>query len=177
MSGNTVSVVTAAKNGVIVIRLDRYDETGNPVPVSDQPKGRFQVIDVNGPPIVRFRGESPDEAWGFVDKSPGYSAASDEVISAEYLSETFRSSFPEDASAAKGMVCKVEIVDRSNTSSSKEFERSWVLVALNVGGPNKGGLSILLGEHSFDDLASLLGYKQRVDPATPTAPRPPRQRR
>lgn len=86
MSAATSSRVEASKQGVIVICFTEW-ENGVPVLPERQTSPRFIVIDVNGPPVVRFTGDSAAEAFGFLQSEQNRELAlfSDGELDADYL--------------------------------------------------------------------------------------------
>lgn len=171
MSAATSSRVEASKQGVIVICFTEW-ENGVPVLPERQTSPRFIVIDVNGPPVVRFTGDSAAEAFGFLQSEEGRELAlfSDGELDADYLVNAFGVSTLSPVEVSSGFVeGKVEIVDPLGDPCERQFSNSFVQAGMGIS-PLSGGVpafTILHGADSFEQLRSLRG---RIEPkeALPT---------
>lgn len=160
MTTTTVSHVAASARGVIVVCFTEW-KGGQALPAHCQVGARYLVIDVNGPPIVRFRGDSPAEAWHFVDSSGNeFVEAHEQALDDVYLEQAFKgqtSGKPGSGEAAG----RVAIIDRDGGERERQFVHSWVVVSRNGPAPEDAGLTILFGAESLD---------QALEPAEDSSP-------
>lgn len=149
MTTTTVSHVAASARGVTVVCFTEW-RGGQAVPAHLQVGARYLVIDVNGPPVVRFRGDSPADAWHFVDSNSNkFVEAPEEALSNAYLQLAFkdRASGKQGSGDAAG---RLAIIDRAGKERDRQFVHSSVVVSKNGTTAEDVGLTILFGAESLE---------------------------
>lgn len=176
MNSIVLSKVVSGKRGVIVIEFTAYDGWGTPLSASRQPLGRYQVVDVNGPPVVRFTGQSLDEAWGFVDESEHFYEVADSDVSKKYISKAFARVSAVKVEGIATTLGKITAIKRDGTERGFEFKNSHVAAVLGGTTSDPQDLTILFGEKSREDLFEALHPTvEDVLPDVARVPKPPGQ--
>ncbi|WDK84088.1 hypothetical protein JH311_05135 [Xanthomonas campestris pv. campestris] len=172
MTSTTVSHVAASARGVIVVCFTEW-KGEQPVAAHLQVGARYLVIDANGPPIVRFRGDSPADAWHFLDsKGHEFVEVHEQALAKAYLQQAFkgRASGKPGSGDAAG---RVAIIDRAGVEKKRQFDHSWVVVSKSGPTAEDAGLTILFGAESFEKMLEPEEESPSID-HSPKRPRGPR---
>ncbi|WP_242900108.1 hypothetical protein [Stenotrophomonas maltophilia] len=171
MTATTVSRIAASARGVIVVCFTEW-EGDQPVAAHRQVAARYLVIDANGPPTVRFRGNSPADAWHFVDLNCSkFVEAPEKALSKAFLQMAFKdraNGNPGSGDAAG----QLAIIDRAGKKRNRQFVHSWVVVSKNGTTAEDVGLTILFGAESLEAALAAEEDSTPVDAAPKRRPGP-----